>query len=42
MLTLANGYYPAASGELTTIMGVSDAKVWTLTGMTAVTDLANA
>ncbi|MCX5237229.1 hypothetical protein OG824_18685 [Streptomyces prunicolor] len=34
--------YPAASGELATITGVSDAKVWTPTGMKAETDPANA
>ncbi|MFI1655624.1 hypothetical protein ACH4ZU_12055 [Streptomyces sp. NPDC020472] len=34
--------YPAASSELATITGVSDAKVWTPTGMKAETDPANA
>ncbi|WP_230396567.1 hypothetical protein [Streptomyces blattellae] len=42
-LTLASGpNYPAASSELTTISGVSDAKVWTPAGMKAESDLANA
>lgn len=34
--------YPAAASELATITGVSDAKVWTPTGMKAETDPANA
>ncbi|MFI6275945.1 hypothetical protein [Streptomyces sp. NPDC050988] len=34
--------YPAAGSELATITGVSDAKVWTPTGMKAETDPANA
>ncbi|QMP84555.1 major head protein [Streptomyces phage Endor2] len=34
--------YPAASSELATITGISDAKVWTPTGMKAETDPANA
>ncbi|MER7111209.1 hypothetical protein [Streptomyces sp. NPDC000229] len=34
--------YPAASSELAKITGVSDAKVWTPTGMKAETDPANA
>ncbi|WJN63342.1 major head protein [Streptomyces phage phiScoe55] len=34
--------YPAAASELATITGISDAKVWTPTGMKAETDPANA
>ncbi|WP_239146746.1 hypothetical protein [Streptomyces sp. SID10815] len=34
--------YPEAAGELATITGVSDAKVWTPTGRVAETDPANA
>uniref|UniRef100_A0AAU7GZD4 Major head protein n=1 Tax=Streptomyces phage Kamino TaxID=3158857 RepID=A0AAU7GZD4_9CAUD len=34
--------YPAASSELATITGISDAKVWTPTGLKAETDPANA
>jgi hypothetical protein len=42
-LTLASGSnHPAANSELATITGVSDANVWTSTGMKAETDLANA
>ncbi|MFD7750667.1 hypothetical protein [Streptomyces sp. NPDC059757] len=33
--------YPAAAPELATITGVSDAKVWTPSGMKPETDLTN-